>query len=147
MRRSTGGSAPKIDYKPTDFLATGYCPPLNIRAGTEALIVYERGHEDDPAYVRYQASIGKTARECHTSGSTLTVKVGVAGRVVGGPKGPAGTVTLPIRVVVVRQIGGAKPLYSEFFKAPVALAAPDFAANFNQVFDRFRLKSDQRTTT
>ena len=40
------------------------------------MTVYERGHEDEPAYVRYLASIGQTARECPMVGDTLTIKVG-----------------------------------------------------------------------
>lgn len=132
---STNAGAPKIEYKPSDFTATGYCPPMQLRVGTESLVVYERGHDNDPAYIRYQASIGRKARECHTVGTTLTVKVGIAGRVVGGPKAAAGTVTLPIRVVVVRQIGGAAPLYSQLVKVPVQIAPPEFGANFNQVVE------------
>ena len=46
-------------YAPDIFLKQGYCPPVQIRPGTEALVVYERGHEDDPAFVRYQGSISR----------------------------------------------------------------------------------------
>jgi hypothetical protein len=111
-----------------------------LRVGTETLAVHERGHDNDPAYVRYQASINKTARECHTVGTTLTVKVGVAGRVVGGPKAAAGSVTLPVRVVVVRQIGGAAPLYSQLVKVPVTIGPPEFGANFNQVVENVSME-------
>ncbi len=68
----------------------GYCPPLQIRAGTESFVAYEKKHEDDPLYIRYQGSISDTARECHGGIDQLTVKIGIAGRIVGGPKAAAG---------------------------------------------------------
>ncbi|WP_421724573.1 hypothetical protein [Bauldia sp.] len=119
----------------SDFLKSAYCPPIEIRAGTEALTVYERGNENDPAHVRYQASITKTARECTQSGETLTIKVGVSGRVLAGPKGGAGTVTLPLRIVVVKQIGGTGPLYSNLFRVPITIGAPALSADYSEVFE------------
>ena len=113
-----------------------YCPPVQIRSGTGSMTVYERGHENEPNSVRYLASVTQTARQCTLAGDTLTIKVGVAGRVVAGPKGSAGNVTLPIRIAVVKQLGGAGPLYSQLFKVPVSLAAPTFGANYEQVYDQ-----------
>lgn len=110
-----------------------YCPPIQIRAGTSTMTVYEKGHENETQYVRYLASITQTARECTLVGDTLTVKVGIAGRVVAGPKGSAASITLPIRVAVAKQFGGTAPLFSQLFKLPVALTAPTFGANYNQV--------------
>ena len=130
MSGSSGGSttaaAPKAAYQASDFIRPSYCPPVMIRGGTAALAVYDKGHDNDAAFVRYQASIATTARQCTVSGTTLTAKVGVAGRVVGGPKAAAGTVTIPIRVVVVKQVGGTGPLYSQLFKVPVVLSRPGF---------------------
>jgi hypothetical protein len=94
-------------YTPEMFLKTGYCPPLEIRPGTESVVIYERNHEDDPNFVRFQGSITQTARECHTLGSdTLTIKVGIAGRLTAGPKGGPGKFNLPLRVAVIKQHGG-----------------------------------------
>jgi len=133
---STPAAPDKIEYQPSDFLKTGYCPPLQIRGGTETLALYERGHDNEPNFVRYQASITKTARECKVAGNTLTVNVGVSGRVVAGPKGGPGTMTLPLRIVVIKQIGATGPLYSKLFKVPVTLAGPTFGADYSQVFDQ-----------
>ena len=106
----TTAAAPRADYQPaSDFIRPSYCPPVMIRGGTAALAVYDKGHDNDAAFLRYQASIATTARQCTVGGTTLTAKVGVAGRVVGGPKAAAGTVTVPIRVVVVKQVGGTGP--------------------------------------
>lgn len=115
---------------------SSYCPPVQIRPGTSTLEVYERGHEREQQYVRYLASISQTARECSMVGDTLTVKVGVAGRVVAGPKGSAGSITLPLRVAVTKQFGGTGPIYTQLFKVPVTLSPPHFGANYNQVFDQ-----------
>jgi len=117
-----------------------YCPPVQIRSGTGSLTVYERGHENEPSFVRYLASVTQTARQCTLVGDTLTIKVGVAGRVVAGPKGSAGNITLPLRIAVAKQLGGTGPLYSQLFKVPVTLAAPTFGANYNQVYDQVTVK-------
>jgi hypothetical protein len=126
--------APAKDVTTADFVQKDdYCPPIQIRAGTASMTVYERGHENETQYVRYLASITQTARECSLVGDTLAIKVGVAGRVVAGPKGSAANITLPIRIAVAKQFGGTAPLFSELFKIPVALTAPSFGANYNHV--------------
>jgi hypothetical protein len=127
-------TAPTKEVTAADFAKKdSYCPPIQIRAGTSSMTVYERGHENETQYVRYLASITQTARECTIAGDTLTIKVGIAGRVVAGPKGSAANVTLPIRIAVAKQFGGTGPLYSQLFKIPVSLAAPSFGANYNHV--------------
>ncbi len=117
-----------------DFIKRdNYCPPVQIRAGTSTLEVHERGHEGDQNHVRYLASISQTARECSISGETLTMKIGFAGRVVAGPKGSAGNITLPVRVAVAKQFGGTGPLFSQLYNIPITLSAPSFSADYNKV--------------
>jgi hypothetical protein len=131
----SGGSATgKKQYSMQDFAKSSYCPPIEIRGGTEAMTIYDSGHDNEPAYVRQQASITRTARECQMAGNTLSIKVGIAGRVIAGPKGGAGTVTLPLRVAITKQVGGSGPLYSNLFKVPVTVSAPDYSADYEQVF-------------
>lgn len=122
------------DISPDYFTQPAYCPPVKVRGGTEAFIVYERGHETEPTFVRHQASINKTARECVRTTDGLSIKVGIAGRAVAGPKGGPGALTLPIRVVVSKQSGGV--LYSELFKVPVELVPPDLGTDFSKVVDQ-----------
>ena len=113
----------------------GYCPPLEIRPGTESVVIYERNHENDPNFVRFQGSITQTARECHTIGAdTLTIKVGIAGRLTAGPKGGPGRFTLPLRIAVIKQHGGSV-FYSEVSKVELAITPPEFAADFTHVVD------------
>lgn len=126
------------DDRPDDipqdyFRRPAFCPPVSVRGGTEAFTVYERGHEGEPEYVRYQGSITKTARECRKTLDGFEVKVGVAGRVVVGPKGSAGTATLPVRVALTQQSTGVK--FSELYKVAVTITPPVLDGGFSQVVD------------
>lgn len=122
------------------FLARGYCPPVQIRVGTEALVVHERGREDDPAYIRYQGSISRTARECRVLGpETLSIKVGIAGRLTVGPKGGTGTATLPLRIAVVKQ-SGSVVMHSQVVNVPVTISGPPYSADFTQVVENVTLQ-------
>ena len=70
---------------------------------------------------------------------TLSIKVGVAGRILAGPKGGAGTVTMPIRIAVARQHDNSV-LFSKAFRSRVTLKAPDYAADYSEVFDQVTFK-------
>lgn len=84
-------------------LGPDYCPELRVREGLELARTYEAGRQDDPAYVIWQASLGETAREClYDLQGNLTLRIGVSGRVVTGPKGGPGTFTVPLRIAVVK---------------------------------------------
>lgn len=137
---STGGSGglttvSDTSLTPEMFLAQGYCPPVQIRPGTESLRIYDRGHEGEAAFVRYQGSISTTARECRVLGpETLSLKVGIAGRITAGPKGGAGSATLPIRVAVVKQNGG-HVFYSQAFNVAGAINPPQLSSEFAQVVE------------
>ena len=125
---------------PNYFLKSGYCPPVQVLPGTEALVSYEKGHDGEADYIRSQASIDKTARECHAlDAGTLAMKIGVAGRVLAGPKGGAGVVTMPLRIAVTRQHDNSV-LYSKVFAIKVTLTAPDLSANYSETFDQVQFK-------
>ncbi len=94
-------TADQIDVR--QFVGPDYCPELRILDGAQLVRRYERGHEDDPDHVVWQASFGETARECLYDGQGgLTIKVGVSGRVIAGPKGSAGDVAVPYKIAVVK---------------------------------------------
>lgn len=130
--------APKDDRKVLtreDFI-TVYCPPVDIRGGTEALSTYDRAHEGEAGWVRYQATISKTARECHPAGDTMNIKVGISGSVVGGPKGAPGNVTLPLRIAVAKQsVNGGKPIFTQLYKLPATLSPGTVRGDFTYVQD------------
>ena len=77
-----------------------YCPKVTLKQDTGYINKYVKGGEDDPAKLTYQASISEVTRSCSRAGGMLTMNVAVAGRVVPGPAGVSGSVTLPIRIVV-----------------------------------------------
>ena len=112
------------------------CPPVSVRDGTETWRVYTRGHEGDPAYLVVQGSINKTARECAFSGETgLTIKYGVAGRVLLGPQGSPGTFQLPVRAAFVR--AGGESVWSELARVSVTVPPGASRADFAHVSQGF----------
>lgn len=141
-----GGNKPTADAPDiSNFLKTQYCPPAEIRVGTESLVIYERGHDGDAQFIRFQGSLQTPIRECHTVGDTMTVRVGITGRLIAGPKGNAGSFTVPLRVAVIRQHDNSV-LFSGLQKAPVSLSEPSFASDYKYVFDNvtFKIAPDDR---
>ncbi|MEO0799517.1 MAG: hypothetical protein AAFY53_09975, partial [Pseudomonadota bacterium] len=62
--------------------------------------VYEPGGEGDALAVMHRGEITRTARECTISNGQVAVKYGFSGRVLLGPRGRAGLVSLPVQVSV-----------------------------------------------
>ena len=105
------------------------CPHAVIRDGTQTLRIYERGGEGDPQFIRFQGSILKVARECIYSGDEiLSVKFGISGRVVIGPRGKPDTVTLPIRAVFLPR--GGDPVWGGLLKQPVTINPGESSSEF-----------------
>lgn len=76
------------------------CPRFNIWSRDGYVTIYEQGRVGDGLAVMHRGEISKTARECHLEGNRITVKYGFSGRVLLGPKGRNGPVTLPLNVFV-----------------------------------------------
>ena len=111
----------------SDLLA--FCPKVELREGTAYYTTYAKGGDGDRKQVVYQASITDVTRSCSRANGLLTMNVAVAGRVIMGPKGTAGTITMPIRVAAVQ---GADVLYSQIHQFQVAI--PDTSAATQFVF-------------
>jgi hypothetical protein len=94
------------------------CPSVGIREGASTLSVNAPG-ETSALNLRYQATIARTARECAVLGATLTIKVGMQGRVILGPNGGPGQLEVPIRYAVVREGPDAKTLASKLHRIKV----------------------------
>jgi hypothetical protein len=133
---------PSTKISEKDLLA--YCPTLTLREGTAYYSEYAKGakkpkpDEDDPlanpnaqpdnsANRIYQAAITDVTRSCNYNGGMLTMTVAAAGKVVPGPKARTGSVTLPIRVAVLRD---GEAIYSNLAKYPVQIADTSEAAQF-----------------
>jgi hypothetical protein len=132
---------PSTKISEKDLLA--YCPTLTLREGTAFYSTYAKGAkkrdtEDDPlaspdaqpdnsANLIYQAAITDVTRSCNYNGGMLTMNVAVAGKIVPGPMGKAGSITLPIRVVVLRD---GDVIYSNLAKQTVQVTDSSEAAQF-----------------
>jgi len=97
------------------------CPGVEYRQGAATLAVNNPGAENTALSLRYQASFTQTARECNLGGNSLTIKVGVQGRVVVGPAGGPGSINIPLRYALVREGAEPKTLWTKLFMVPVAI--------------------------
>ncbi|MCM5559047.1 hypothetical protein [Pleomorphomonas sp. JP5] len=129
----SGGPDPKAEQEALErFAVVAVCPEVQVRDGTQMLAVFEKGKEGDYSAIRFQGTIRKFARECHTDASgTTTIKVGVAGRLLAGPKGLTGSTSLPVRVVMVRN--GDEVLYSKLYPVNATIAPGTAAADWDLV--------------
>ncbi len=84
---------------PVGEIAAG-CPRLSISPRGSHLTIYEDGRAGDGLAIMHRGEITKTARECQIEPGRVTVRYGFSGRVLLGPRGKAGNLTLPVNVVV-----------------------------------------------
>lgn len=97
------------------------CPPINIRSGASTLMAHVPNQEPSATNLRYQVSIGQTARECAALGATMTIKVGMQGRVIIGPAGATGQIEVPIRMALVREGPEPKTIWTKLYRIPVGI--------------------------
>ena len=109
------GDAPNVQL--SNAARRGYCPKLEVLNGTGVLTAYIDGGNDQTGDVTHQASFIKTGRECKTTDGIMTIRVGVAGRAVKGPKFLGGGVVLPVRISVVRN--KTEVLHSQLYSQQV----------------------------
>ena len=79
---------------------TAGCPKVIAGSRDNSLTIYEQGRAGDGLAIVHRGEITKTARECQVDGSRVTVKIGFSGRVLLGPRGKSGPISLPVNVVV-----------------------------------------------
>ncbi len=129
----TGAPANPDEIDLRRYLGPDYCPDIRVREGTEVLRRYERGQEEASSAVVWQASIGDTAREClYDTQGNLTLRIGVSGRVIAGPKGGAGEINLPLRIAVVKY--QEEVFYSELKKLAINIP-PSNSTVFRNVYE------------
>ncbi len=76
------------------------CPRFQVWSRDGNLTIFETGKVGDGLAVMHRAEITKTARECQIDNGRVTVKYGFSGRVLLGPRGKAGSITMPVTVFV-----------------------------------------------
>lgn len=106
------------------------CPMLTVRTGAGSWQVTAGGG------LRYQATIGRLARECTISNGMMLVKVGIEGRVLMGEKGSPGQVKVPVRIAVVNEGPSPKTVTTKFFAVAVDVPADPGHAPFTVVEDQ-----------
>lgn len=102
------------------------CPSVEVLDGTASLRVGRAGSSD----VAHQASLTDVARECLFQPGSVSLKVGVQGRMLIGTAGRPGSYTVPVRVVVKR---GDSVVVSRIARISVAIPAGETSAPFAHV--------------
>jgi hypothetical protein len=126
------GRAPKNETETNEEFD---CPLLDIREGASTLMVQGPG-EPNPLSLRYQASFVRAARECIVKGKDVTIKVGVQGRVILGPAGGAGQLTIPLRYALVHEeLGQTRMIWSKLYVLPVTIQGQQPNVPFEHVED------------
>lgn len=97
------------------------CPAVDVRPGASSLAFNTAGAEGAMG-LRYQATLGQTARECHNVGGNLNMKVGVQGRIILGPAGGPGTIEVPLRLALVEEGPSPKTHWTKLYRIPVTIA-------------------------
>src|SRR5476649_1230142 len=92
------------------------CPGMMVRSGAST---WQVPGGTTSTNLRYQGSLGQLARECAVLGDAMTIKVGVEGRVLVGPKGGAGSVAVPLRIALVQEGPQPKSVWTKFYSVPI----------------------------
>ena len=95
------------------------CPPVTVRAGAGTYAVAPPGKQPVGNDLRFQATIGKMARECTVNGGVITARIGIQGRVIAGPAGAPASVQVPIRVAVVQGGVSEKTIATKAYQTTV----------------------------
>jgi len=109
------------------------CPGIDIRSGASTYSLGAQGADATPTTLRYQAGIARTARECAVLGATMTIKVGVQGRVILGPAGGPGQIDVPMRLALVQEGPEPKTVWTKFYRVPVTIPAGQTNVPFVQI--------------
>jgi hypothetical protein len=108
------------------------CPTIDVRQGASTLPVYGSG-EAAATNLRYQATIAQMARECAFGDATLTIKVGVQGRILLGPAGGPGQLDVPLRMALVHEGPEPRTLWTKLQKIRVNVPPGQTNVTFTHV--------------
>jgi hypothetical protein len=135
-----GGGGQGQQQEERDTISAGeilaYCPAVVLAASDAVLNTYQRGGDGDAARLVHRAAITETTRSCTYAGGMTSMAIGIAGRVIPGPVGSAGTVRLPIRIRVYQDTG---EIYSQRIDHDVAVDDTAGATQFMLVDRNFSM--------
>lgn len=98
------------------------CPDVTVRQGASTITASSNPAEPTAMNLRYQVTIGTTARECRMlPGNVISIKVGMQGRVIAGPQGSPPSVDIPVRYAVVREGIDPRPVVTKMDRVSVAV--------------------------
>lgn len=106
------------------------CPIIQVRSGAST---WQEPPGAGTTDLRYQATLGQMARECAIVGDRMTVKIGVEGRLLTGPKGAAGTVEVPLRLALVEEGPQPRSIWTRFYAVPVNMQPGQSGTPFTHV--------------
>ena len=125
----TPATAGATEFDPTD------CPPVDIRQGASTFSVNTAAKNPAESVLRYQGSFAQTARSCSRSGTTMTIKLGVQGRIILGPGGGPGQVDVPVRFALVEEGVQPKTIWTKFYRVPVVIGEGQPSISFTHIED------------
>jgi len=108
------------------------CPGMMVRSGAST---WQAPSGTTSTNLRYQGSLGQLARECAVLGDSMTIKVGVEGRVLVGPKGSAGSLAVPLRIALVQEGPQPKSVWTKFYSVPLNVPQGQTQVTFTHVED------------
>ena len=123
---ASGGSSLPPDFE---------CPPVQVRTGAATLTSSGNPAEPTALNMKYQVTIGTTARECRMGPNNMVqVKVGMQGRVILGPEGGnPGTINVPLRFAVVRETIDTSVITTQLDRVTVTMPPNDSNVLFSHV--------------
>ena len=122
--RQVAGATPDVE-----------CPFLQIRDGASTLSI-RAGGENAAMSLKYQGTFVRGARQCSVVAGQMTMKVGVEGRIILGPAGGPGQITVPLRLAVVDQTPAAtKMIVTKLIMIPVMVQSATDNPVFTHVED------------
>ncbi|HVV63206.1 MAG TPA: hypothetical protein VHD14_15780 [Pseudolabrys sp.] len=111
------------------------CPGVQIRSGAATLMITDKAASGEPNALdlKYQGTITRTARECKLVAGTVTMKIGIEGRIITGPVGGPGQIEVPIRMAVVHEGPDPKTVVSKLYRIPVTIGSADGNGAFTEI--------------
>jgi hypothetical protein len=128
----TAAKANATDAQSTDVGEVAHgCPKFVAWSRDNSVTIYETGRVGDGLAVMHRGEITQTARECDVQAGKVTVKYGFSGRVLLGPRGKTGNVSLPMTVFVTDS--KRERITAEKMKVDVAVAVDNPIGYFSMV--------------
>jgi hypothetical protein len=118
-------------------LAETDCPALDIRQGASTLIINAPSSEPSAMTVRYQTSFTRAARECSVIGRSMSMKIGVQGRIIVGPAGGPGKLDVPLRIALVHEGPQPKTITTKLQRIPVTISEGQRNVAFTHIEEGF----------